>query len=671
MTTTAVYKILILIPAVIAIAGLSWLTQRVPPTDTQQVSRTEISKSEETLPAAETIAVEQPSSLETQFFSPSEVENRLRTDVSTLASDEFEGRGLGTDGLDQAANYIAEEFLQAGLTTNWCDNGPFQEFTLIPAFSRVPVGAPKIVLSIGGDSNGSPRTPPSTLKADTDFTFLLRSDRAPAKCPLVFGGYGITAPEWNYDDYHDVDVTSCAVIIIRGEPSHVASRQPGNSGQPSRHASVFAKIENAIAHGASTVFIVDSHSQQHSSSSVRTTPSGLLDVEFSQNLFSSAIPVVHCRPESLNQFLEDSGQLTIHELEDLIAQTSAPHSQLMDSIEADFSSQSPKHRQLVKNVIGSVEPLDPEAAKTIVIGAHYDHLGRDGWGSLSLGADGEIHNGADDNASGTSVLLEVARRLSKHRDELVHRVLFVAFTAEEVGLRGSQYYVREPVVTLNETMTMINLDMVGRLREKVTVYGVGTANEWNELVSEGVTAASLGAEFINSGYGPSDHAVFHEAGIPVLHFFTGFHPQYHRPEDDAEWLNISGMRQIADCVTEIVIEIGSGRSPLTRSNDSQSSLWSELVTADFSAALARRHPGLGVRVRATTEDPGLEVVEVLSNSVAERAGLKPEDRILKLNSTEVNSPSELQSLLESLNPDERTTLEVQRRSLTLEFRINF
>ncbi|TWT51513.1 Aminopeptidase YwaD precursor [Thalassoglobus neptunius] len=668
---TAFWKTLVFVPAVAAIAGLFWLSQRIPFADAQLPPLTKVEESPPILDLAQTVSADLTSREEPPSFSSSESESRLRADVSVLASDEFEGRGIGTDGIEQAANYIAEEFRQAGLTTDWGNNGPFQEFSLMPAFSRIASGAPEITISTHETATDSSRSQPLKLKAGTDFTFLLRSDRVPEKCRVVFGGYGITAPEWNYDDYQNVDLTNSAVVIIRGEPQFYATRQQSDAGHPSRHASVYAKIENAIAHGASVIIVVDSNSQEHSSTSVRTTPSGLLDVEFSQNLFSSAIPVVHCHQEVLSQFFTNADLPPIHELEELIRQTSVPQSRSMNTIEVDLGWEKSKHRHLVKNVIGSVEPHDSESGQTIVIGAHYDHLGRDGWGSLSLGADGEIHNGADDNASGTSVLLEVARRLSKHRDQLVHRVLIIAFTAEEVGLRGSQYYVREPVVPLNETMAMINLDMVGRLREKVTVYGVGTAIEWNELVSEGVTASSLTAEFINSGYGPSDHAVFHEAGIPVLHFFTGFHPQYHRPEDDTEWLNISGMLQIADCVTNIVLEIGSGRRTLTRSNDSQTNLWSDLIAGGLNTDSQRRHRGLGVRVQATADSPGVRVLQVLPESVAEQAGLKPHDRLLKLNSTTVNSPSELQTLLETLNLEEQATLEVQRRSLILEFKVNF
>ena len=207
-------------------------------------------------------------------------------------------------------------------------------------------------------------------------------------------------------------------------------------------------------------------------------------------------------------------------------------------------------------LVGSLGPYAP----TVVVGAHYDHLGLGGEGSLSPGDYGQIHNGADDNASGTAALIEVARELASS-DPLPYNVLFLAFSGEERGLWGSAHYVQEPTIALNRVQAMLNMDMVGRLGDgRLTIFGVGTAEEWSDLLAEVVAHQADPMPYVTApdGYGPSDHSSFYGEGIPVLHFFTNTHEDYHRPTDDWEHIDASGLERVAALVSSVTASLAGG-----------------------------------------------------------------------------------------------------------------
>jgi len=213
-------------------------------------------------------------------------------------------------------------------------------------------------------------------------------------------------------------------------------------------------------------------------------------------------------------------------------------------------------------LVGSAGPYAP----TIVVGAHYDHLGLGGEGSLSPGDYGQIHNGADENASGTAALIEVARELASS-DPLPYNVLFLAFSGEERGLWGSAHFVQEPTVALNRVQAMLNMDMVGRLGEgKLTVFGVGTAEEWPNLLEQIIAHQPDPIPFVTApdGYGPSDHSSFYGEGIPVLHFFTNTHEDYHRPSDDWQHIDAMGLERVASLVAGVTATLaGAMGEPMT------------------------------------------------------------------------------------------------------------
>jgi len=352
------------------------------------------------------------------------IEQRLKSDVEYLSSDALEGRGIRTKGLEIAGEFLAEEFQKAGLYTAWYGDSPFQEFQLLNGSRR---GAVQRVLFNRSSGEKYLLTP------NVDFSSLMKTTTGTMTIPVVFAGYGITAPELNYDDYAGIRVAGKAVIILRHEPQETDANSPFDGKEASRYAPVYTKIQNAISHGATAVILCDTHIKTIDETHGDLFSSDLLKVEFSENAFDTTIPVIHCRQSLLDEVLQEFGIESLKEIETQIDIDLKPRSRDIEGLRIGFEVSRDRSGRSVRNVLASIEPNGAMPTETIIVGAHYDHLGRDGWGSLAIGADGEIHNGADDNASGTAVIMEVARQLAARRDLLKCRVLFVAFTAEELG----------------------------------------------------------------------------------------------------------------------------------------------------------------------------------------------------------------------------------------------
>ncbi len=306
------------------------------------------------------------------------------------------------------------------------------------------------------------------------------------------------------------------------------------------------------------------------------------------------------------------------------------------------------------NVIGF---LDNKADKTIVIGAHYDHLGMGGSGSLYT--EGEaVHNGADDNASGVAILLQLALEVQKENYQ-GNNYLFIAFSGEEMGLLGSNYFTKNPTIDLSKVNYMLNLDMVGRLRENkiLSITGTGTSPIWNQVLNASNTDFKL--VLGESGVGPSDHTSFYLQNIPVLHFFSGQHEDYHKPSDDSDKLNYEGMRQIQDYIEAVILELNNSSKLAFRKtkNESEEVPMFKVVLGVMPDYL---FDGKGMRIDGITED-----------RPAAMAGLQKGDVVIQLGDSIVTDMMSYMRALSSFEKGNTTKVIVDRKGEKIDAEITF
>jgi hypothetical protein len=594
----------------------------------------------------------------------------LRESVRYLSSDELEGRGVGTRGLELAAEYVARQFSAIGLRTDCCGGGAFQDFM---RRSHLDLGATNQVSLV---SPGGERI---ELELRKDFTPLSLSGSGRFDLPLVFVGYGITDRAAAYDDYAGIDARGKAVVVLRHEPQRSDPRSVFNGEENSENAFFGRKITNAIEHGAAAVILCTDHheiaesAREKRAEAPKAAPNDpeldpLLGFRVRTQLGSRDVPVVHCRRAFVERVVQAVLGSSLRDLEREIDDGPAPRSRELTGWRIAGEVSVLEKGKSLKNVVGLLEGEGALADETIVIGAHYDHLGYGGWGSLAWTSENEIHNGADDNASGTAVLIEVAKRLASAKKTPRRQVLFIAFSAEEMGLLGSAHYVREPVVPLRRTVAMLNLDMVGRLRNnRLSIQGTGTAAMFDPLIDAHSARYSLEVAKQRGGYGPSDHTSFYERGIPVLHFFTGLHADYHRPSDDYEKLNLDGMERIAGFVADVALALAtSGERPqLSRPELNLA----ENPRAQVETARRPRHAYLGVTADQSRETSGYTVARVTPGSPAQYAGLQQGDIIVRLGDDKLTASKDLPIAVAKHKPGAKVAVTLVRDGIELEFEI--
>ena len=522
-------------------------------------------------------------------------QDRLQKDIKYLSSDDLEGRGVGTKGLNLAADYIRKQFKANGLDVSRVEGKAFQPFTLV---TDVKLGSPNTLTLVG------PKKHTFELKQGTDFEVCAFGGSGEISGELVFLGYSIDAPKSHYSDLKGIDVKGKVVVIMRRTPLQSDPNGPfaAPHGGISQHASLRSKVSNAFGAGAKAIlFVNDPHSNRQNAAqelgrardavvSAAVTFDGintdqkdkltesrrrlaaavkrlaaiqkkqkqgpadpLMRFGYGRSGNSREIPIVHITHKALDQVLKAGLKTTLTKLETAIDKDYKSRSQVVPGWHVQIKTSITTVRTEVKNVIGVLEGEGPLKDETIVIGAHYDHVGMGGTGSLAPGSK-EVHNGADDNASGTVSLIELARRLAARKKKLPRRLVFIAFTAEELGLIGSARYVANPIFPLDKTIAMFNMDMVGRLREnRLTVFGTGTAPRWKKMLDAKGKRHEFVLSMKPSGFGPSDHSSFYGKKIPVLHFFTGTHSDYHRPGDDWPKINLGGIEQVVGLIEDMVL----------------------------------------------------------------------------------------------------------------------
>ena len=325
--------------------------------------------------------------------------------------------------------------------------------------------------------------------------------------------------------------------------------------------------------------------------------------------------------------------------------------------EIKFNKAEDKNEIHARNVVGF---LDNGGENTIVIGAHYDHLGYGEESSLYFGDDVLIHNGADDNASGTSLLLDLANRLAAKN--LKSNYLFIAFSGEEMGLLGSNYFLKNPTVSKDEINYMINMDMVGRLNEenKLSVSGVGSAKIFKQIINSNNTQFNLVEFGSSSGFGSSDHASFYYEDIPVLSFFTGQHEDYHKPSDDSDKINFEGIEKISDYIEDIIEELDSAEKL-------------DFIKAEEAKnATPRFKVGLGVMPDYLYDEGGMKISAITSDEKpAGKAGLQKNDIVIKMGDINVIDMMSYMNALSTFKEGDITIIQIKREGKILDFTIKF
>jgi len=480
----------------------------------------------------------------------SEAQERMAADVRFLSSDEMRGRGPGTGGLDRAADFIAQRWQEQALDTELFDGSPFQTFT-IPGTVEASKPERNRLRTTFGDGEVE------DLELDRDFRPLSLGSSGRFEGPLIFVGYGITANEkgLQYDDYAGIDVRGKVVIAIRKEPQQADPKSSFSGTQSSRHALFATKLANAIQHGAAgMIFVNDTLSFEKTNISNNNDAESLPAIEDAGRSSNArrSIPTLFVARRVVENWLTlIQPKISLKQIEQQIDNDFNPRSMELGDFTIAGEVFLEKRALQVKNVIASIQGRGALSNETVVIGAHYDHVGMGGPGSLAPGTI-EVHNGADDNASGTAALLEISKRFAMQPNDdsqARRRLVFIAFTSEERGLLGSRHYVTHPRFAIESTVAMINLDMVGRMSDKqLIIFGTGSSSRFDSLVDRVNQSLGLKIRKQIEAMGPSDHLPFFERHVPVLHLFTGLHNDYHRPSDDFEKINTEGMVWVTDIV---------------------------------------------------------------------------------------------------------------------------
>ena len=560
----------------------------------------------------------------------------LEEHVRYLASDELGGRGNGGSGLDDAALYVRKTFEVLGLEPAG-ENG-----TYLQTF-RVTTGQ-----ELGRHTVAFLRTPDGvrTLEYGKDFEPLSLSVSGEVEAPVTFAGYGVTAPEHDYDDYKSIDVRGKIVLLLRYAPDVF--------GEYGWHATFVRKAQNAASHGALAVLVVNGPRHHRDDKIVPFR----VDVGAAE---TASIPTVHLKREHAEALLRASGR-SLLDLQSAIDESLAPRSFAIEGVEMALTVDVRRATVTVANVLGYLPASGAGPGRRrehIVIGAHYDHLGLGENGSRDLRSRGLVHNGADDNASGVAGVLELARIFSLERNR-PRGILFAAFAGEELGLKGSYHYTSHPALPLKDAVAMINLDMIGRLRHDLLYLGgIERLPHLQGLVESRLKEEGLGVSGRFTADEESDHAPFIRAGVPSLFFFTGLHGDYHKPTDDLQFINFEGMERVLRASYRL-------SSDLLRSRERPALVAVESDPAPFRKKAAA-YFGIGVDINF--EGEGVRFAYVARDGPAARAGLEAGDVLLELDGRAIGSSDRASSIIQQRRPGETVSAKIRRKDRLLEVKV--
>jgi aminopeptidase YwaD len=577
--------------------------------------------------------------------TPSVDPARYLEHVKFLASEEMKGRGTGTPELEKAAAYIARQFRAAGLQA-LDGRGYLLEFPVTTSAKLGPANTFSFTL------NGAARA----LKAGVDYTPLNFSASGGFRGGVVFAGYGITAREYGYDDYAGIDARDKWVMVLRHEPQEFEETSVFAGRVYTDHAQLHSKATNAKNHGARGMILV---------SDVANHPSEANDLDkFERHLGpnNAGIPIVHLRAGFADEWLALAHQ-RVQDVGQEIDKDLQPRSfALPEKLVVEAQVDVQRERRKVHNVAGY---LPGETAEYVVIGAHYDHLGLGEQFTLAPSQVGTPHLGADDNASGTAGLIELARWFGS-RPKMKRGVLFLAFSAEELGLLGSGDYVANPKLPLDNAVAMINMDMIGRAKDgRVYVGGLGTGTTFKPLIERLASRHPLKFEFSDqTGYGSSDHQSFTIKQVPVLFFFSGLHADYHKPSDTWEKIESATAARLVEFIGDVAGELAmaADRPQFVR-----------VAAPPPPRGVAGAGSGYGAyfgSIPDFAEVPnGVRFADVREGSPAAKAGLKAGDILVAFDGKPIQNLYDFTYALRSKRPGEEVLVRVMRGGEAVEAKV--
>jgi hypothetical protein len=521
-------------------------------------------------------------------------------DIQSLTTPQMEGRGNGSQGLTRAEKILVARYKSLGLEPKG-SKGFLQPFTVITG-AELKAGNRFVVEQKGGRA---------TLKINQDYVPFSFSSSKEASGAVVFAGYGITAPERKYDDYETLDVKDKIVVVLRQEPD--SFEKGGNNAGPSTHGQLITKAINARNHGARALIVLNGKLGDGEEDLLTRfgSASGPEDV---------GIPFVQVKNQAADGWFSAAGK-SLADVQSQIESTGKPASfAFSPELRVALTTNIEKKRAVVNNVLAY---LPGKSDEYIILGAHYDHLGRGEYGSLASSQIGQFHPGADDNGSGTAGLLELARILAPLKGQLPRGILFASFAGEELGLLGSAEWVKEPTLPIDKAVAMLNMDMIGRI-QKDTIYigGIGTGTGFQQTLEAADAAIKLKAEYSQSGYSSSDHTSFLVKKIPVLFFFSGLHSDYHKPSDTWEKIEPDQAARVVNLVADVALRL-----------DKAQQRPGFIAVAEDHSARGGSGGGYGPYFGSIPDfgqvETGVRFSDVRPGSPADKAGLKAGDILIE------------------------------------------
>lgn len=578
---------------------------------------------------------------------------RMKADIFYLAGDECNGRGVGTPGIDKAAEFVATRFREAGLQPITADGSYYQPFSI---FGGAQLGTPNTLRLMG------PADQAIEVRYGSQFVPTGMTATGTGTGELVFVGYGITSAENpKYDDYAGIDVAGKFVVVMRRTPRADNKEKPFSPDEANL-AALITKVETASKNKAAGVIFVND-------STYGKDQDALLEFRRSALGGTSKLPILHMKRSILEHMLLAQDQ-KLSDIETAIDKDLTPRSMVLKGWKVKTEVTVKRSEIKAKNVVGVLPGSGPLADETIVIGAHYDHLGTSSFGSLAGQAgEGKVHFGADDNASGTTGLIELARRFGSIKNREGRRIVFIAFSGEERGLHGSIHYCKEPVFPLDKTVFMLNMDMIGRVakvkdgeaeKDRIVVYGHGSGEGFEQLVDKANKTYDFKLFKIATGTGPSDHDSFYRKRVPVLFFFSGTHRDYHRPTDTPEKINLDGMMKVAGMAEGLAQHFATVQD--RPKYQVTSGGWTDPTDERARSSPRAKMPKLGIMPgNYEEEDKGVLVEEVTPGGAAEKGGIKAGDAIISIGGKPVKNINDYMSAMTGQKAGQELEVTVLRK----------